>query len=650
MKQNYITSLLMIASTSLAVAQFPKNLDLEKLGSVPPNKVIMPKSPLKTQVVFVGGSDMVETNAIKSTPLGAGTIYGQAAGKQLAKQWHDFIGFTAASREEIAAWKAKGHENFLGWISVNHEMVIKDDKIGDGGGMTVFAIKRDVVNDSIVIVPQTLKDGRSGKFMSVDFVNTVGETGMNCGGIQGPDGRIWTAEEWFRTGNGNKEGWNGLFQEGNGIRDTADFTIKTSDFTGADFNGKSIKKFQNLNWMVEVDPREAKAIRKQYNWGRQGFEGGVILSDNKTVFIGEDMSPGLFTKFVADVAGDFTKGKTYVYKHDAPSKWVEIDNSKMENMLDFRNIAIKAGVTVYNRLEWCAYNKLTGKVYVTETGADRLSFKGTTGVLDNHWVSAYKHFYKQKNKTAFAGTDAAAIDSVMNGKFPDYYGRVLEFDPITNEMKTLIEGGPYFATSPSAANYPKNHLASPDGLGMMYINGKAYLLILEDLIGRTFGRVPLEYETINGGAICEMYLLDLSIVNPTVDDLVKIMATPLGAEITGSVFTDDYKTLFVNSQHPSTSNPFPFNNSLTMAISGWENVVTSNDVANYQGAADFKIWPNPTSKEINLENPSDIAIYNNQGIRIKIARDVQRLDISDLSSGIYYITNKEVKTLKLVVE
>ena len=75
--------------------------------------------------------------------------------------------------------------------------------------------------------------------------------------------------------------------------------------------------------MVEIDPIEGVAIRKQYNWGRQPFEGGVVDTDNKTVYLGGDNTPGILTKFVAISAGDFTDGVTYFYKADAPTKWVE---------------------------------------------------------------------------------------------------------------------------------------------------------------------------------------------------------------------------------------------------------------------------------------------------------------------------------------
>ncbi len=507
-----------------------------------PTTVVVPPSPLKYQVLFIGQTHKVQTTA----------TYGNAPGEALAKQWHDFIGFTPDNKS-----------NDLGWISVNHEMVVQNDSIGDGGGMTVFKVKRDPVTDTLIIVEQTLQDGRSGKFFNVDFVNTVGETGMNCGGITSSvDGRIWTAEEWFRYSNADLTP---------GVRNQNQFTIKT-DIPG-NFAGSTIEKYQNFNYMVEIDPREAKAIRKQYNWGRQPFEGGIIMPDNKTVYTGGDDTPGFFTKFVADKAGDFTKGKLYVYKHNAKGgkgPWVEINNRNLQKMLNFSQEALKAGATMFNRLEWLATDGK--KVYISETGRDNFgtslkdgSAKG--GVLDYHWVEPVK----KRHPHLQSKTDDQVLDFVKAGFFNDYYGRVLEFDPETGIVKTFLEGGPYFEESPDAASYPKNHLANPDGLNMMTVNGNNFLIIQEDLNGISKGRVPAGYTN----PTCEMYMLDMKIKNPTVDDLIRISITPVGAEITGACPTPDGKTLLVNSQHPSSSNPFPYNNSLTYAITGWDAAVSA---------------------------------------------------------------------------
>jgi secreted PhoX family phosphatase len=249
-------------------------------------------TPLKYQILFKGGFDEVET-----TPT-----YGNPAGKAISKSWNDFIGFTPDESGES-----------LGWISINHEQVVADDNLGDGGGMTVFRVTRDPVTDTLILVEQTLDDGRKGNFFNVDFVNHTGETGMNCGGIVSlADGRIWTAEEWFRFSNDDIAD-----------RDKSDFIIGTGTVDGQKapagfpgFNGEQIRKFENYNYMTEIDPKQAVAIRKQYNWGRQPFEGGVVLPDNKTVYLGVDNTPGFFSKFIADTEGDFTKGTTYVYRHD----------------------------------------------------------------------------------------------------------------------------------------------------------------------------------------------------------------------------------------------------------------------------------------------------------------------------------------------
>jgi len=288
------------------------------------DEVVLPSSPIKSQILFIGGIDTVQTTA----------TYGNAAGQAIAKQWHDFIGVTPDTLNDGEYW-----------ISVNHEMISTDSMIGDGGGMTVFKVSADA-KGMMTVENQTLTDGRSGKFFNVDFVNTVGETGMNCGGINsGVDGRIWTAEEWFRTSNASL----------GGARDTADWTIAT-DLPG-DINGKTVKKYQNFNWFVEIDPREAVAIRKQYNWGRLGYEGGAIADDNKTVYMGHDGTPGFFTKFVADVAGDFTEGTFYVYKQDDAARWVEIDNETFDNMLYLTDTAVSHGATIFNRLEWVAIDQ-----------------------------------------------------------------------------------------------------------------------------------------------------------------------------------------------------------------------------------------------------------------------------------------------------
>ncbi|MFQ3575932.1 MAG: phosphatase [Cytophagales bacterium] len=664
MKKNYIFGTLVAACCAVnAQTSFPKIVEPAKIGATAPTTVVVPPSPIKSQILFVGGTDLVAYKALAERTINGAKVYGEAAGTTPAKEWHDFIGFTEATESEKIMMANAGHNNFLGWVSVNHEMVWNDNKIGDGGGMTVFAVKKDLVGDTLVIVPQNLATegfpAGTHKFFNVDFAGTVGETGMNCGGIQSAkDGRIWTAEEWFRSNIASIwDGNNRPFSNGGpgqGVRDTLDWTIST-DIQG-DFNNKSVKKHQNFNWMVEIDPRKAKAIRKQYNWGRQGFEGGVIMPDDKTVYLGEDGSPGLFTKFVADVAGDFTKGKTYVYKWDndntPDNNWIEIDNTKLDSMMSITTLAYRKGATPFCRIEWVTFDKTTGKVYFTETGNDnwRIGSGRSNVTIGQPMVDFFRTRRAEMGSPVTDWSDAQIRDSLrLNvSALRDFYGRVTEYDPATGKIKTHIEGGRYFASSPAAANYPEKHLTNPDGLGMLYVGSKRYMIIQEDLNGRTFGRVPSELSA-SGNDICEMFLLDMDIENPNVDDLVRLAVTPFGAEITGACVIGEDMILF-NSQHAAASNPFPYNHSLTVALTGLSRVNSLNETPTFSGKASLEASPNPVARTLNINKVGDYALYNATGMRVKVVRNTDKIDVSDLTSGTYILLDEKRNALKIVVE
>ena len=591
---------------------FPMQIDTQWSAKT----VWMPKSPFNQSILFVGGFDTVAT-----TPT-----YGNPSGKAVAQQWHDFIG--------VAKDNPQASE---GWIIINHEMTQKNDRIGDGGGMTMFKLKRNE-NDQLEILEQNLTDGRKGKYFNVDFANTVGETGMNCGGINAGD-RIWTAEEWMQSSN---------LAVSNFLRDTSDFIIGTTTPAGfPGFNGKKLPRYKNLNWMVEIDPKNAKAIRKQYNWGRAGWEGGVMMPDKKTVYLFEDGSPGILAKFEATTAGDFTSGQLYVYKQDAPTKWIAIENN-LDTLSELNAVAIRRGASMFNRLEWGAY--FNGRIFITETGRDGFNYNtgnALRGVISQGLIDGYKYRFKLINGRNFSGTDAMAADSVRLGRFADYYGRVLEFDPVSNTVRSYIEGGPYWiqSTSQNRFAYPPTHLSNPDGLDFMKIGKKNYMIIQEDLNGSSWNRMPAGITQ----TICETFLLDMDISNPSFKDLIRITACAPGAEITGATMFDS-RTMLLNSQHPSSSNTFPYNNSLTYAITGFQDIATLAIKNAETKGNGFNIFPNPAARQIQLSEAMDIAIYNAGGQRVKVARNAEILDISDLNSGIYFVRNNKGETVRLVVQ
>ncbi len=183
-------------AVTLTAQNFP--VKIEPITMIPylQGRVVVPPSPLKYQNIFVGGVDSVQTVDANGRPNG----------KTAAKQWHDYIGYAADPTGAS-----------LGYIIVNHEMMEANDAVGDGGGMTMFKLGKKA-DGTLEVLDQTLPDGRTGKFFNVDFVNTVGETGMNCGGMS-QGGRVWTAEEWYQTSN------KGIYGNGNQFRDTTDFVI-----------------------------------------------------------------------------------------------------------------------------------------------------------------------------------------------------------------------------------------------------------------------------------------------------------------------------------------------------------------------------------------------------------------------------------------
>lgn len=582
--------------------------------------IIVPPSPLQSKLVFVGGKD---------------TVIGINGQKQLAKQWHDFIGYTPINLQA---------PNDSAYITINHEMRVKDDILGDGGGMTVFKVKKTPTGDYIV----------DGSYRNVDF-SAVGNTLANCGGISTRNGRIWTAEEWVQTSNKDiniglvpfegKDTTLGAYGKGAGfatipgmgINDTNDWTIPA----GANYAGRSIKKFQNFNWLVEIDPAQAKATRKMYNWGRFEHEGGVIMSDDKTVYLTDDTQPAVFFKFVANQPGNFNEGQLFAYKQSVDGNsgtWLPLENS-LDSMLSIRAVALRKGATMFTRHEWIT--ALNGKVYITETGRDNSGTSFKDGLKIGGTLA--KHLWDRDVYTGpFSDSTMKTKDTVII----DYYGRVLEFDPATNKMSVFLEGG-------KAANYATNkvHLSNPDGIVSWNLNGKNYLVIQEDLNGRSKGRVGNPDIDGSGNNICEMYVLDMSKPNPTLDDLRRLLITPSGAEVTGAIPTPDGKAMFINSQHPSSGNTGNFGNSCTMLLTGLDKYVTSVfEDPSFEQNQGFQVFPNPATRTLYFNEQSDVSIYTIGGQRVKVAWNTDKVDISELLPGTYFVQNIRGDVQKIIIQ
>ncbi len=396
-----------------------------------------------------------------------------------------------------------------GYLYANHEEHKPNKILGDGGGGTVFEVRKQNGKWEVI-----------GDFHAVDF-SKVGETFRNCGGTITPHGTILTTEEEFPLSNEE------IFTRF-GITDTSDF------------NGR--KKYLNYGWAVEVDPVSKKAIRKIKNFGRFPHEDIQCMPDRKTLYITSDNRPSVLFKFVADSVDDYSRGQLFAYSQSNDGEsgtWLTLpmQDDSLENITD---VSLRMGATMFVSHEWLEV--VGNKLYITESGSRKFNFDRETALGGK----VAKH--QLKNRTS-------------GNNFEDPFGRILELDLSNNKIRVLLNGGVDPADSLLC-------FASPDAMTSVTLKGKTYLVISEDsqpyLNGSASAELIKKDHTFN-----EVFFLDLSIPNPTLKDLKRFMMAPEGCETTGNYFTPDGKTYFVSIQHPSATNPAPFNKSCVIAITGF---------------------------------------------------------------------------------
>lgn len=394
-----------------------------------------------------------------------------------------------------------------GIIYISHETSDAHPDLGDGGGATVFDIE----------LTENGWEVRS-EFHHIDF-SSVGFTDRNCGGSLAPNGNVLTCEETW--------GYDNEYFTKKGLADR--------DFG----NGRPM--WQNLGYVVEVDPRERKVVKRHMTMGKLVHEDVHVTADGKTAYITDDYSPGVFLKLEMQEANNFSSGQLSAYKQSEDGEsgeWIALPMDTT-SLVNCRKIAVSKGATLIIRHEWI--EEINGKLYISETGEDHFNWDQSIalgGTVPN-WV---------KNGL----TDE-------NGAFDDVYGRVLEFDISTNKMRSYLEGGVFADSSGVFSN--------PDCNTSVSINGKTYLVLSEDINwcdrGRVSNSAELAKEFYN-----EVYFLDMSIENPTVNDLLRFAVAPKGAETTGVIFLPN-GDMIMNVQHPKASNPAPFNKSCTVLIQGF---------------------------------------------------------------------------------
>jgi len=318
-----------------------------------------------------------------------------------------------------------------------------------------------------------------------------------------------------------------------------------------DVNGDG---YQDVGWLVEIDPKTAKVMEhgngkqeKLWAMGRMNHENVVVRGDGAAAYYGEDGGTHCVYKFIPNTPGNLFSGKVYVLKldlelsADEPSSstatWVEVPNTTQSDRNNLNTVASSLGGTNFNGVEDCDISPLDGKIYFTSKGKNRIY------------------------------------------RFKDNGTTISDFEVFIGGMSYPIETANGTVTEPWA-----------DGNDNLVFDDKGNLWVCED----------------GGNNYIWVVRPDHKQDKPN----VKLFASmPAGAEPTGLTFTPDYKYGFFSVQHPNGNNvpqkdatraDITFNASTSVVFSLRKDLGLQAPVANFE-ADDVTV---PTGKQVTFTDLS----------------------------------------------
>jgi secreted PhoX family phosphatase len=295
-----------------------------------------------------------------------------------------------------------------------------------------------------------------------------------------------------------------------------------------------------FGWVVEIDPRDpASTPVKRTALGRFKHEGAaVVLSKNRhvVVYMGDDEPFEYIYKFVskepfngAGEAGNKTlldQGTLYVAKFndDGGGEWLPLVhgrngltaekgfNSQAEVLIKARLAADTVGATKMDRPEWIAVHPETQEVYCALTNNSK---RGADSV----------------NK--------------VNPRASNAMGHILrwceaESDPASTRFRWDV-----FVLCGDSANSDPNHRGNVSGDAFGSPDGLAF-----DGFGRLWVATDISTAILNTGPYARIGNNQLLAVDIQTRKAHRFLTGPVNCEVTGITWTPDYRTLFVNIQHP----------------------------------------------------------------------------------------------------
>ena len=336
--------------------------------------------------------------------------------------------------------------------------------------------------------------------------------------------------------------------------------------------------FNTFGYITEIDPfNQNSTPQKRTAMGRFAHENCAYapVEQGKPVvfYMGDDARGEYIYKFVSkatwsnnDIGGGLKAGDKYlnegtlyvaIFNEDGSGEWKALVQG--QNGLDASNSALPfnsqdevlvyaraagdaAGATKMDRPEWVSVSPITGEVYVTLTN------NKYRGERDDQPVSA-------------ANPRSYEVDGKERGNDNGHIIRWAETGG--DHAATSFEWDIYLFGAPndlSAENLSQlsasNDLSSPDGL---YFDPRGVLWIQTDdgaytdttncmLLAALPGKVS------DGTTITTSAGQQTRVGMPASNDNIKrFFVGPEGCEVTGITMTPDFKTLFINIQHPGNT-------------------------------------------------------------------------------------------------
>ncbi|WP_289116345.1 PhoX family phosphatase [uncultured Psychrobacter sp.] len=336
--------------------------------------------------------------------------------------------------------------------------------------------------------------------------------------------------------------------------------------------------FNTFGYITEIDPFDQNSTpQKRTAMGRFAHENCAYapVKQGKPVvfYMGDDARGEYIYKFVSkatwsnsDIGGGLKAGDKYlndgtlyvaIFNEDGSGEWKALVqgqngldafnstlpfNSQDEVLVYARAAGDAAGATKMDRPEWVSVSPITGDVYVTLTN------NKYRGVRDDQPLSASNpRSYQEDGK----------LKGNKNGHIIRWAEAGGDHAALSFEWDIYLFGAP---SNLSAENLSQlsasNDLSSPDGL---YFDPRGVLWIQTDdgaytdttscmLLAALPGKVS------DGTTITTSAGQQTRIGMPASNDNIKrFFVGPEGCEVTGITMAPDFKTLFINIQHPGNT-------------------------------------------------------------------------------------------------